>query len=511
MKRIPLVLAGLASVALVGAGAAPHRTLRLEIFDRGALAAGIVENSPSARWVQQAFGDPNALTIDWILVPRQQEAQKLNAMLAAGDAPDLCLTNDAALVGGYAAQGKLADLTTFVQNAPTLRGFLGNSVLDYGAWKGKIFAIPGKRQRSGVSGTWIRKDWLDILGLPLPTSRDQWLSAVRAFHDRDPGRIGANLAPIGGGGVDANILYSFYMPSTERDQAAWIGPSSGRPGRDISIPGAKEGMRFLNMLQNEGLFQKNWALWPKNDVLNFQTALANGYVGSFTNSPSYMWSYNLMPAIRKNAPDSYWVPIDPFMNAEGKTPKYVSSPIGTFTIVPFFSRNADLVVKYLDWMADAKNLTKLMFGDEGVHYSLSPEGIILPKPLTGDRVWEVTNIMDRAIILTGRPYDSIEKAVKAQVLSWTDDRYTPALFIDHYRYMEKDGVPPVRIANPPESLARLGPMLLDRAAEIQKKLIMAKPSEFDALFDAGLNEWMDMGARQVKADMARQYDAEHGK
>jgi hypothetical protein len=40
---------------------------------------------------------------------------------------------------------------------------------------------------------------------------------------------------------------------------------------------------------------------------------------------------------------------------------------------------------------------------------------------------------------------------------------------------------------------------------------MAKPSEFDAMFDSMLKEWMDMGGRQVKADMLAQYDKEHKK
>jgi putative aldouronate transport system substrate-binding protein len=90
-----------------------------------------------------------------------------------------------------------------------------------------------------------------------------------------------------------------------------------------------------------------------------------------------------------------------------------------------------------------------------------------------------------------------------------DERYTASTFITHIRQIEKDGVPPVRIANPPESLNKLGPMLLEKAEEYIKRLIMAKPSEFDAMYDQLLKEWLDMGARQVKEDMLKQYDAEH--
>ncbi len=513
MKRLMLILAALLIVGLPCFGA-PQRTLRIEIFDRLNLQPGVLENGPPAQWIQKTFGDPNNVKIEWVLVPRPQEVEKLNLMMAAGDAPDLCFTYDSVLVASYANKGGLTDLTSLIdKSAPTLKAFLGPDVLEYGTFDDRIYAIPGKRQMMGISGTWIRKDWLDKLGLPVPKTRDQWLAAVRAFRDKDPGKKGANLAPIGGFGAtaDANLIYSFYKPSTERERAAWIGASITWPCRDLAIPGMKDALRFANMLQNEGLVQKDWALWPKNDMLNLQSAISNGYVGTFTNNLAYPWFYNLIPAIQKNDPDCVWAPCDPFTNAEGKTAKYVYNPIGIFNFVPATSKNADLVVKYLNWMADLKNMTKIMFGDEGVHYDLNKEGIIIPRKLSGNQVWEAGNILDRVIILNGRPYDSIEKAIKAQTIGWVDAKYPSSVFVEHYKMVDKDGIPPVRIANPPDSLANMSRMLIDKAEEMQKKLIMCKPSEFDALFDAYLKEWLDLGARQVKEDMLKAYDAEHKK
>ncbi len=514
MKRFFVIIAGLLIVSIASAGAAP-RTLRLEIFDRGNVAAGVLTDGPPAKWIQQAFGDPNNIKIEWVLVPRPQEVAQLNVMMAAGNAPDLSFTYDAVLVGSYVGAGGLADLTQFLNQAPTLKAWTGSDALSYGTWDGKVFAIPGKRQVLGISGSWIRKDWLDKLALPLPKTTQEWLTAVRAFRDKDPGKLGDKLVPIGGGfpgGPDINIMYSFYKPATEREMAGWIGPTSTRPARDLAVPGAKEGLKFCNMLQNEGLIQKDWALWPKNDQLNFPAALSNGYVGAFENNAAYLHAYNIIPTLKKNAPDALYVPIDPFTNAQGKTPKYIYNPIGIFNIVPVFSKNADLVVKYLDWMAQIPNMVKIIYGDKGVHYDVDPNGIIIPRQLTGSAVWEAGNIMDRVIILNGRPYDSLDTVIKAQVLGWIpmDTRYTMDTFLTHYRQLSKDGIAPVRIANPPDSLAKLGPMLLDKAEEYIKRLIMAKPAEFDALYDQLLNEWLDLGARQVKADMMKQYDKEHG-
>jgi putative aldouronate transport system substrate-binding protein len=511
MKRVAIAL--IVSLAVSSAAlAAPQRTLKIEIFDRQTLQPGVLENGPPAQWIQKAFGDPNNVKIEWVLVPRPKEEEKLNLMMAAGDAPDLCFTYNAVLVANYANQGGLADLTKpIAKDGKTLSAFIGQDALDYGVFDGKQFAIPGKRQVLGIKGTWIRKDWLDKLGLPLPKTRDQWLAAVRAFRDKDPGKVGANLMPTGDAGINENLAYSFYKPSAERDRSAWLGPSSTRPVRDLSIPGTKEALKFMNMMNAEALLPKDWALWPKNDMLNLQGAISNGYVGTFTNNAGYPWFYNLIPAIQKNAPDCVWAPIDPFTDSEGKTPKYVYSPIGIFNFVPATSKNADLVVKYLNWMADLKNMTKIMFGDEGVHYDLNKDGLIVTRKLTGDQVWEAGNILDRVVILNGRPYDSVDKVIMSQTAGWVDEKYPAKVFIDHYKMVQKDGVPPVRLANPPDSLSKQGGQLMDKAEEMMKQLIAAKPSEFDAMYDSLLKEWQDMGAKQVKADMIAEYDKEHKK
>jgi putative aldouronate transport system substrate-binding protein len=119
--------------------------------------------------------------------------------------------------------------------------------------------------------------------------------------------------------------------------------------------------------------------------------------------------------------------------------------------------------------------------------------------------------MDRAILLNGRPYDTFDQVIKAYTASYVDEKYPAKVFLEHYKMVQKDGVPPVRLINPPDSLTKLGNQLMDKAEEMQKQLIMAKPSEFDAMFDSMLKEWLDMGGKQVKADMLATYDKEHGK
>jgi putative aldouronate transport system substrate-binding protein len=510
------VLVGLAfSASASGVGDADatkeRRTLRVEIFDRGNAPAEFLQGGKPAQWVQAGFGDANNVTVEWVPVTRSKEVEQLNLMMAAKTAPDLSFTYDTVLAGGYAYQGGLADLTDVMDRyGRTLKAFLGKDVLQYGVWNGRQFAIPGKRSLVGIKGTWIRKDWLDKLGLPIPRTRDEMLAALRAFRDKDPGKVGGNLVPlwVQDKGIDPNIMYSFYQLGSERDRAAWIGPASTILCQDIAVPGAKEGLRFHNMLYNEGLTTKDF--WLYTDTAATHAAISNGYVGAFTNNQSYIWTYNLIPAIEKNNPDAFWVPCDPFTNKDGKTPKYIYAPIGIMNMVPSFSKNADLVVKYLDWMAHLPNLTKLMYGEKGVHYDIDSNGIIIPRKLSGADVWEF-NLQDRSVILNGRPYETRDMVIKAMVLPYVSGKYTMDLFLSHYKMLEVDGVPPVRVENPPDSYLKLNTVVLNKGNQITAKVVAAKPEDFDAMYEAGLKEFLDLGARQIKEDLWKAFDEQKSK
>lgn len=505
-----LVMIGLPVFASgTGEGAEAEPTvLRLSIFDCGNTPGDFLTDGAPAQFVQEAFGDANNTTIEWVAIPRSEETSKLNVMMAAEDAPDLCFTYSAGTWQEYARQGGLAALDEYIdENGANLTAWLGDEVLSWGVYGGEQITIPGKRNIREILGTWIRQDWLDALGLPVPTTREEYIDTLRAFRDEDPGNVGENLAPMGFGPIRQvqfwlNLFYSFQFNDglpTERERAARVG------WNDLAVDGSKDGVRFLNTLHNEGLLQQDWALAA--DQREFESALANGYLGAFSGNRMYPWFYNIMPAIKENAPESYWVPIDPFQNNVGDTPKLYWTPTGIHNFVPIFSDNAELVVKYLDWMSVEDNLVKLMYGEEGVHYDRNPDGIILPQPLSGDDVWEF-NILDRAVVLNGSPYTDQEQVYKAAVLPYVDEQYTEELFIRHHEYMARSGVVDVYIEKPPESLVRKGPVLGEKIQEVMTRAIMAAPEDFDRVYDAGYEELVDLGLLDVRADLLDAYDSQ---
>ena len=81
-------------------------TLRVEMYDRS-IAGFNVEDCWQLHYIQENFGDPNHIKIEWVPVSRWEEGTILNTLLAGGTAPDICMTYGGDLVQQYIEMGGL--------------------------------------------------------------------------------------------------------------------------------------------------------------------------------------------------------------------------------------------------------------------------------------------------------------------------------------------------------------------------------------------------------------------
>jgi putative aldouronate transport system substrate-binding protein len=131
------------------------------------------------------------IVYDWIVSGSNDEYQsKLNVALASGDIPDLLGVNatqmvqliDAGMIQDLSGvfQEYSAPLTTEVINqdgdAPFLAGKVGDQVYGLPNTAGSI---------DNVSLMWIRTDWLEDLGLEVPTNMDELVNMIDAFTNAD--------------------------------------------------------------------------------------------------------------------------------------------------------------------------------------------------------------------------------------------------------------------------------------------------------------------------------------
>lgn len=475
-------------------------TLRVEVFDRGNAPAGAgpVTNNYWTQWIQKNFGDPNNIKMEFVPVPRNQEVDKLNVLMATGDAPDLVFTYDMNTIYNYVKDGGITEVGPLLdENGPNLKKFLGEDVLAYGVFDGKQYTIPAKRPLQYTQSSYIRKDWLDKLGLPVPTTTEEFYETMKAFKEKDPGQVGSKLIPYDFTAIDGTtittplvLVNSFVQKLTEEETYTYTS-TSYIP--EITKPGYKEGVQFLNQMNTEGLINSDFAL--DKDGKQFESDTANGYVGAFTALAAHanlMGPGKVFDTLKQNVPGAEYVAMDPFTDEEGKTPKSLYDPIGMHILIPKTSKHAAEAVKYLDWMSQADILFTLQNGNEGEHYTLQ-DGY--PVAITTDEAKQTFyNNGDIAIISNGKDFGSEEKNIEAASLQTPDYKELAKQTI---LYALKDGYTLPHFERPIESEIKYGDTLKSKATEAIVKSIVAKPDKFSETYDSYVKEYLKIGGQQV--------------
>lgn len=169
---------------------------------------------------------------------------KLNVTLASGDIPDLTFIKDpfSSVFRNSVAQGAFWDLTPFIKDYPNLSTKISKTAWDLTKMQdGKNYGVPRPRPSEADSFFIVRKDWLDNLGLKVPTTTDELYTVMKAFVEKDPDKNGkndtigfaANVGPSDMGSlgaiessftgvngkwklVDGKLVYAALLPETRK-------------------------------------------------------------------------------------------------------------------------------------------------------------------------------------------------------------------------------------------------------------------------------------------------------
>jgi putative aldouronate transport system substrate-binding protein len=370
---------------------------------------------------------------------------------------------------------------------------------------GITWSIPARRMNVAQNNTFIRKDWLDKLGLDIPATTEEYVDALRAFKAMDPAEVGvASIIPFTA--TDdirwraSNLLESFVDPDlTDRDR--WVNTVVER---NFLLPGYKEGVRLLNQMYNEGLIDPEFPLYT--DDTPGDNLIKSGAVGSFIHNwdQPYRDTPGLLRDLLENVPDAEIIAIDPFVNAAGRTQKSLYDAAGLNFFIPVFSKNPEGAVRYANWMAKFENRFYLQTGDEGVTHELI-DGV--PKLMTaeGEKIMNSAQNIDYTFVINGLDVNNPEIYATALANSYTVD---PSLIENAYARATKDGRPAIVV--PGVNIISAGPVnatLVDKGKTLMAQSITAKPEDFDKVWDEAIADWLASGAQEVLEENAEKYYA----
>ncbi|WP_217594599.1 extracellular solute-binding protein [Cohnella sp. GbtcB17] len=244
-------------------------------------------------------------------VPYEEYSSKLPVVMAAGDLPDVIGIEavDSNFVK-WAKQGAFLPLNDYIDKYPTLKAVPKN-VWDAVTVEGKIYAIPQYFPSKYGKKPIIRKDWLDNLGLAMPTTYEELEKVAIAFTKDDPDKNGKD--DTYGFALSKQIVYGASMG------AAWdIGwynkNAEGQLIPGIISDGYKEQTQFLANLYKAGALHKDWAVSKSTDV--GKDFFAGKY--GIWYEQAYSMGGDQFKTLKELSPTAEVVVIPPFKQADGQ-------------------------------------------------------------------------------------------------------------------------------------------------------------------------------------------------
>lgn len=375
--------------------------IKVELFDRSNAPEGstITDN----KWTKYINEQMNkvGITVEFVPVPRWDEVPKMQTMMASGTAPDLTLTYTYAHAEDYFNQGGVWELSEFIDapdQALNMKAYLGTDVMNIGRKPdGQLYGIVAKRATTAKSNFFIRKDWLDKLGLQIPKTTDELYDVIYKMVKNNPDgktdAIGINLwnmwnmkmafSHIAGDPVKAAIANS----QTDRDD------SYG----DYYDPGNREFYRFLNKAYNDGLMHKEYYTLSED---NFKSYIVSGTLGFFeysVNGSVDVLRGSLLKTLQENQPGADIVSIPAFYNAkDGKqySAAYALGGLINFCPLTADAETVEACMTYLDWQCTKEGGFVLYHGFEGVNFNFD-KGVPVVKDAafnSKDKDWLRTDI-----------------------------------------------------------------------------------------------------------------------
>jgi putative aldouronate transport system substrate-binding protein len=516
MKRIIFSLAGILAalcfLAGCGRGGASNAgngvKISVEVFDRGT-DGGKTDptNNNWTKWIQEKLLKDENIAVTFVPVPRAEENQALINLMAAGNPPDVCVTYSIDNITNWAQQGGVFDLAPFIDTTlKDLKDFLGPDEALPGrdhirrnmeAESGKVYSIPARRMNVARLNAFIRKDWLDKLGLPLPTTTQEYYNALAAFKEKDPGSVGKDKVIPFIMTTDirwtAGALLESFIDVNLSPKERWINTIVDRY---LLLPGYKEGLRFLNRMYNAGLVDRDFPLYNNEDT--YKNLLKSGVVGSFIHNWDQIFreSEAIFTDLRKNVPEGNWVPVDCMTSSDGVSRKISYDAAGVYFFIPASAKESDGAMRYLNWLSKYENYHFVQTGPEGIVHTME-DGIPKLNPSAGEGwIQNSSQNIDYTLMMNGLFLSTEEESIRAIASGypWPSD-----VVFEAYNIAMSDAKPgPVITTSSP--LVTAGPLtqtMMDKSIVIFVESNTAPSANFDRVFDAGIADWLASGAQAI--------------
>ena len=307
----------------------------------------------------------NVQNVDAFEANDSQYDTNVSMAISMGSLPDIMVVSSQDEVEQLVGAGLIEDLTESYNNCISDRirkmyESYGDSLKDMVTYDGKIMALPETNITDGPNLVWLRKDWMDKLGLSEPHTIDDVVNIVKHFISEDPGNNGEDASGkpntvglavdtdvTGECGYSSEFLLDIIFACFGAYPKQWIMNDDGEIVYGSVTDEAKEALSYINSLYNQGVIDNDFLLRTSTNICEL---IENGLCGSFF-GPWWAPNNPLANAVSKN-PDADWQPYLIATDSEGTTSYHSQNPCYKYVVVRKGYEHPEIAAKMISVMFD---------------------------------------------------------------------------------------------------------------------------------------------------------------
>lgn len=313
------------------------------------------EDNAYTRYLRQMLNIQNE---NMFMESEDRYDEYVNVIVNDQTLPDVMVVSNRETLRTLVENDLVEDLTECYENCTSARikemyDSYGGEVLKAGMFDGRLMAMPETVIDHGPNLLWLRKDWMEKLGLEDPASMEEAFAIIEAFcenrmgasEEEEPIGLVCDTALVGttSSSYSVDAVFQLFGASPQK----WIKDSNGKIVYGSLTEETKAALSYLHDLYERGILDQNFALRAQN---NLRDLVVNGKCGAFF---GLWWTPNnpLMDAMEKD-PDAKWEPY--YLTADCKDGEDIYSNFrdNKYVVVRKGYEHPEIVMKILSVLFD---------------------------------------------------------------------------------------------------------------------------------------------------------------
>lgn len=484
------------------------RSITVEIYDRNNDGGSTPEDNFYTDYIKQKMLEKYNVEVTFVPVGRWTEDKDIPNLLAAGTAPDVCVTYNYPAILTYANMGGIVELSGPIEEYKDYTQNLWNWLKEENIYwdqdptTKKLWAFEARLNNQARINTFVREDWLTKLSMSAPTTLQEFEDMLKAFKsnaDKLLGKDASKMIPFLTTfdlGWDLNPICISFVPDSITDEERYV---YGFDDRQLLLPGYKEGMRVVNKWYNEGLVWKDFALYGAGDQTGGNLEKA-GYVGAFCGNWDLPYRdgdqgvtgqlHSLIGA------DANYIAVEPFKNDAGVARKYINNSIDRKVFLPATNDQVLASFMYLDFISDPETIKFLQIGEEGVTHEVMEDGAIKSIAATGDKIMNSLYNIDYTITINGLNLGDADLTTKSIALGYAgvESKYIASALetaMHEGRSQKNFACGEIKAED------GMSTTLKDKRDNFLAQAVTAATADFDKIYDAGMADYLASGGQAI--------------